>query len=175
MAIRERIESAWIQCTALHASGDSPRLSKLACEQMIPDLASLLGFRGRPGGWQGREAGPGRALDIDEARRGASHPPFSSRSAARVRNSESKGGSRKTMSKGRPAPPRKRNASPCSTSAPLAPHSESLARNSRTAAASPLDEGDVGRAPRKGLEPEAPLPAKMIVNSARRVGESQAS
>src|ERR1700730_18312303 len=43
-------------------------------EQMILDLAGLLGFRGRPGWWQGREAGPRWAFDIDE-RAGAQPPP----------------------------------------------------------------------------------------------------
>jgi len=91
---------------------------------------------------------------------GASHPPFSSRSAARVRKSDSNGGSRNTMSKGRPAPPRNRNASPCSTSAPLAPHSESRARSSRAAAASRSTKVTWAAPRERDSRPSAPLPAK---------------
>ena len=63
------------------------------------------------------------------------------------------------MSNARAGPSRKRKASPCSTSAPRAPHSESLARSSRAAAPSRSTKVTCAAPLDRDSRPSAPLPA----------------
>ena len=139
---------------------------------MIPDLAGLLGLRGRPRWWQGRQAGPRRALDINQRARCQPATGFQAL-GGKLRKIGIERWVEENDVEGTPGAPEKaQRVAMLNLGAAGAPLGEARAQlPSRGPVA--LDEGNLRGSPREGFEAKRAAPSEEIEATRSRQARPQ--